>query len=190
VYVVIAEDLAGKAHSSESSLSQPFFFRNGHPHWLAVDELHTTRRAPRVASACMQNVDVRVLLDREHQTLVVSDVKRSISFNSELGHTHLYIQFSLRSSFLVRKMYNAHMKRYTVAEARARFSDLLDAAEKGQPAVIERRGVRFVIRPEEGPRRISRRNMIDYLDPAVAEGQWTWAFGPAGLVFKGRPRRK
>jgi antitoxin (DNA-binding transcriptional repressor) of toxin-antitoxin stability system len=82
------------------------------------------------------------------------------------------------------------MKRYTVAEARARFSDLLDAAEKGQPAVIERRGVRFVIRPEEGPRRVSRRNMIDYLDPAVAEGQWTWEFGPAGLVFKSRPRRK
>ena len=84
------------------------------------------------------------------------------------------------------------MKRYTVAEARARFSDLLDAAEQGQPAVIERRGVRFVIRPEEGPRRIRRRrqNMIDYLDPAVAEGQWTWDFGPAGLVFKSRTRRK
>jgi len=87
-------------------------------------------------------------------------------------------------------MYNAHMKRYTVAEARARFSDLLDAAEKGEPAVIERRGVRFVIRPEEGPRRTARRNMIDYLDPAVAEGQWTWDFGPAGLMFTGRYRRK
>lgn len=87
-------------------------------------------------------------------------------------------------------MYNAHMKRYTVAEARARFSDLLDAAEKGDPAVIERRGVRFVIRPEEGPRRTGRRNMIDYLDPAVAGGQWTWDFGPAGLVFKGRSRRR
>ncbi len=47
-------------------------------------------------------------------------------------------------------MYNAHMKRYSVAGARARFSDLLDAAEQGQPAVIERRGVRFVLRPGSG----------------------------------------
>jgi antitoxin (DNA-binding transcriptional repressor) of toxin-antitoxin stability system len=82
------------------------------------------------------------------------------------------------------------MKRYTVAEARARFSDLLDAAEKGEPAVIERRGVRFVIRPEDGLRRTGRRNMIDYLDPAVAEGQWTWEFGAEGLVFKGGSSRK
>ena len=87
-------------------------------------------------------------------------------------------------------MYNEHMKRYSVAEARARFSDLLDAAEKGEPAVIERRGVRFVIRPEGGGRRTARRNMITYLDPAVADGQWTWDYGPAGLVFKPRSRRK
>ena len=30
-----------------------------------------------------------------------------------------------------------------VAEARARFGEILDAAEKGLPVVIERRGVRF-----------------------------------------------
>ena len=51
----------------------------------------------------------------------------------------------------VAPMYNGHMKRYSVAEARARFSDLLDAAEQGEPAVIERRGIRFVIRPEAQP---------------------------------------
>jgi antitoxin (DNA-binding transcriptional repressor) of toxin-antitoxin stability system len=82
------------------------------------------------------------------------------------------------------------MKRYSVAEARARFSDLLDAAEKGQPAVIERRGVRFVIRPEDGRRRNTRRNMISYMDPDVASGQWTWEFGADGLEFKGRRSRK
>ncbi len=87
-------------------------------------------------------------------------------------------------------MYNAHMKRYSVAEARARFSDLLDAAEKGQPSVIERRGVRFVIRPEDGPRRGSRRSMIEYIDPDVARGQWTWKLGADGLRFEGRRPRK
>lgn len=82
-------------------------------------------------------------------------------------------------------MYNGHMKRYSVAEARARFSDLLDAAEQGQPAVIERRGVRFVIRPEESQRRGARQKMIEFVDPDVAKGQWTWELSTAGLEFKG-----
>lgn len=87
-------------------------------------------------------------------------------------------------------MYNAHMKRYSVAEARARFSDLLDAAEQGEPAVIERRGVRFVIRPEVTPRRGGRQKMIEYIDPDVARGQWTWDWTAAGLEFKGGRSRE
>jgi prevent-host-death family protein len=83
------------------------------------------------------------------------------------------------------RMYNGHMKRYSVAEARARFSDLLDAAEQGQPAVIERRGVRFVIRPEESPRRGARQKMIESVDPDVAAGQWTWEWSADGLDFRG-----
>jgi antitoxin (DNA-binding transcriptional repressor) of toxin-antitoxin stability system len=87
-------------------------------------------------------------------------------------------------------MYNGHMKRYSVAEARARFSDLLDAAEQGEPAVIERRGVRFIIRPEESPRRAGRQKMIESVDPDIAKGQWTWEWSAAGLEFKGgRPAK-
>ena len=82
-------------------------------------------------------------------------------------------------------MYNGQMKRYSVAEARARFSDLLDAAERGEPAVIERRGVRFVIRPEESPKRGGRQKMIEYVDPDVARGQWSWDWSATGLEFKG-----
>jgi antitoxin (DNA-binding transcriptional repressor) of toxin-antitoxin stability system len=82
-------------------------------------------------------------------------------------------------------MYNGHMKRYSVAEARARFSDLLDAAEQGEPAVIERRGVRFVIRPEVSVRRGGRQKMIESVDPDVAKGQWTWEWSAAGLEFRG-----
>ena len=86
-------------------------------------------------------------------------------------------------------MYNAHMKRYSVAEARARFSDLLDAAEQGKPAVIERRGVRFVLRPEENQRPAGRRKMIEYVDPDVAAGQWTWEWTAQGVDFKAQPRK-
>jgi prevent-host-death family protein len=78
------------------------------------------------------------------------------------------------------------MRRYSVAEARARFSDLLDAAEQGKPAVIERRGVRFVLRPEESRRSPAPRKMIEYVDPDLATGEWTWEWGAEGLEFKGR----
>lgn len=89
-------------------------------------------------------------------------------------------------------MYNGQMKRYTVAEARARFSDLLDAAEQGDPAVIERRGVRFVLRPEPvGQRRSARRrSLIEAVDPSVLDGNWTWAWRSGGLRFVSRRPRK
>jgi hypothetical protein len=34
----------------------------------------------------MQLVDVRVLLECEHETLTILDIKRSESFNGQLGH--------------------------------------------------------------------------------------------------------
>ena len=64
-------------------------------------------------------------------------------------------------------MYNRGMKRQSVAEARARWSDPLGAAEKGQPEGMERR------------RR--RRKAIDAVESQVAEGQWTSDWDGAGL---------
>lgn len=88
-------------------------------------------------------------------------------------------------------MYNGHMKRYSVAEARARFSNLLDAAEQGELPIIERRGVRFTLRPESrAPRRTRGRGVIAHVDPVVLDGQWTWAWTLNGLRFAGRRRRR
>jgi antitoxin (DNA-binding transcriptional repressor) of toxin-antitoxin stability system len=61
------------------------------------------------------------------------------------------------------------MKRYTTATAKQRFSLLLDAAERGEPVIIERRGVRFRIQTD---RRSSRKRpprypVIEIVDPAV-----------------------
>ena len=81
---------------------------------------------------------------------------------------------------------NGHLK---VAEARARFGEILDEAEKGTPVVIERRGVQFRLIAE--PRRPSAGTetaLFDFVDPAVATGQWSWKSGPGGLAFA--PRRK
>jgi antitoxin (DNA-binding transcriptional repressor) of toxin-antitoxin stability system len=81
------------------------------------------------------------------------------------------------------------MKHLKVAEARARFGEILDEAEKGTPVVIERRGVRFrvVAEPTRTPAG-STTALFDYVDPLVMTGQWTWKAGARGLAFA--PRRK
>jgi prevent-host-death family protein len=87
-------------------------------------------------------------------------------------------------------MYNVHVKRYTVAQARQRLAEVLDTAQRGEPVVIERRGVRFVVQTERRRRRTSegRKSVIARLDPAVASGAWTWVGSAAGLRFARRRR--
>ena len=86
-------------------------------------------------------------------------------------------------------MYNVHIVKFLkVAEARARFGELLDQAEAGSPVVIERRGVRFRLVLDEAPRRAAAARFA-YVDGAVADGQWTWQPGTGGVTFKTRKRR-
>ena len=83
------------------------------------------------------------------------------------------------------------MKGFTVAEARARFGDLLDDAEQGRTVLIERRGVRFVLQaePPASPRR-SAAPLFEWLDPAVDDGQWRWDLTSRGATFRPRRARK
>ena len=82
------------------------------------------------------------------------------------------------------------MKGFTVREARARFGDLLDAAEGGDPVVIERHGVRFVLQAEPSPGGLPVEPLFAWLDPAVEAGDWTWQASKAGLTFKARGRKR
>jgi hypothetical protein len=79
------------------------------------------------------------------------------------------------------------MKRYTVAQVRERLAEALDQADAGVPVLIERRGVRYRITAEAKQAPVPRRKArIDILDPAVADGQWTWAWTADGLAFTDR----
>jgi antitoxin (DNA-binding transcriptional repressor) of toxin-antitoxin stability system len=81
------------------------------------------------------------------------------------------------------------MKRYTAAEARARFADVLDHAEGGEPVVIERNGVRFQVTRAPARRRTTvTEPLIDILDPAVERGEWTWTHASSG-TWRYTPRR-
>jgi antitoxin (DNA-binding transcriptional repressor) of toxin-antitoxin stability system len=88
-------------------------------------------------------------------------------------------------------MYNVQMKRYSVAAARERLADVLDSAERGTSVVIERRGVRYILRAERVPPRSRRRrrSMIETVDAAVELGQWQWRWASKGVRFETRRRR-
>ena len=87
-------------------------------------------------------------------------------------------------------MYNVQaMKPMKVAEARARFGEVLDEAEKGATVIIERRGVRYRIIAERAPAlRHQAAELFDFVDADVLNGQWSWHAAAAGLAFE--PRRK
>ena len=86
------------------------------------------------------------------------------------------------------------MKRYSVAQARSRFSELLDEAEGGDAVVIERRGTRFRLEAERGsrPKAGAKRklSLVEYVDPAVLDGAWTWEWATGGLRFTARRKRR
>jgi antitoxin (DNA-binding transcriptional repressor) of toxin-antitoxin stability system len=83
------------------------------------------------------------------------------------------------------------MKHLKVAEARARFGEILDEAEKGTPVVIERRGVRFrLVAEPEARTRVSGDKLFGAIHPAVMNGQWSWVAGPKGLRFAARRKQR
>ena len=82
------------------------------------------------------------------------------------------------------------MKRYSVAQVRERLAHVLNEVEHGVPVVIERRGVRYVLRAEQTPKRgRPRRSAIETLDPAVARGQWQWTWTAKAVRFSQRGKR-
>ena len=81
-------------------------------------------------------------------------------------------------------------KPFRVREARARFGEILDEAEKGSEVVIERHGVRFRVVAESpgGASRVGTR-LFEYVDSAVDSGNWTWTPSGTGMRFTARRKR-
>lgn len=66
------------------------------------------------------------------------------------------------------------MTRYSAAGARARFSAVLDLAERGEDVVVERRGVRFRLVRVDQPRRAPVKKYDWNVDEALLDGDWHW----------------
>ena len=92
---------------------------------------------------------------------------------------------------MYRVMYIVQMTTYSVSLARARLADLLDAAERGERVIIERRGIRHALTVEEPAARwVGPRPRLEIVDESVESGTWTWTWAPAGALFRAPTRRK
>lgn len=77
------------------------------------------------------------------------------------------------------------MKKFMVREARAAFTDLLDAAERGEPVVIERRGVLFMLSATAPAKaRVRRTAHIARADESILSGEWAWDWTPDGVILR------
>ena len=79
-------------------------------------------------------------------------------------------------------LYIVQMKRFTASQARQHLAAALDAVEHGEPVIIERRGLRFVITTERLPAKQSkkRKSQLDFVDPALDSGNWRWTWQAEG----------
>jgi hypothetical protein len=86
------------------------------------------------------------------------------------------------------------VKRYTSSQLRSRLSEVLDAAERGEAIVVERRGTRFSLRaerPDKKPGRRRGKSLFTWTDPAIEAGQWTWDYIPGrGMRFRSRLKKQ
>jgi len=102
-HVVIAEDLAGQAHAGQTFRRETLDLGRCMCRRLAVDELDAAGRATRVSAARMENVNLGILLDGEHEPLSVRDLERSVSFDRQLWHPSIVGQPFTTMPFLVRQ---------------------------------------------------------------------------------------
>ena len=87
-------------------------------------------------------------------------------------------------------MYTVHMPRFTVTEARKQLFRLLDSAEKGEEVILERRGTRFRLMLDPGPKSGDQSIApLNVTDEEVLSGEWTWTAGAEGkLQFQARKK--
>ncbi len=89
-------------------------------------------------------------------------------------------------------MYNVHVARFTVTEARKQLFRLLDSAEKGEEVILERKGTRFRLMLDPGPKSSDQSfACLDVTDEDVLSGEWTWTAGAEGqLQFQARKKAR
>jgi hypothetical protein len=85
-HVVIADDLTRQPDAYETAFFEARLLGHRHPRRFTVDELDTAGRAARVPAARVQDVDMRILLDRKDEALAIFNVNRGKAFDGQSRH--------------------------------------------------------------------------------------------------------
>ena len=94
-HVVFAQNLAREPDTGRLFTCQRGRLSLGEQRRLTCDELDPTRRATRATAAAMQLIDARILLEREHQTLVERDFEGTDIHNGQYRHEVILFKNSL-----------------------------------------------------------------------------------------------
>lgn len=77
-------------------------------------------------------------------------------------------------------MYNVHMKRVTASQARRNWFRLLDEVAAGEAVVIERKGVRVVLRRQEEQPAVPDYTGLLSVPEVERADEWRWRWGEEG----------
>jgi hypothetical protein len=78
---MVAENLTRQPDPRQAARSQPVPLGDSMALRLPLDELDAAGCAPRIPTAGVQDIDMSILLDRQHEPLLVRHFERSVSFD-------------------------------------------------------------------------------------------------------------
>ena len=85
-HVLVTKHLTRQAHPSQTSSLKTRFFRGCSPRWFSVDKLYAAGCTSCVTTAGVQDVNLSILLDGQHKSPIVRNIKGPISFHGQFGH--------------------------------------------------------------------------------------------------------
>ena len=85
-HIVIAQSLTGQPDPAHALGREHVSLGDGHPLGFPLDEFDAAGRAPGIAPAGVQDIHPSILLNGQHETLPIGNVKRAKTFNGQSRH--------------------------------------------------------------------------------------------------------
>jgi hypothetical protein len=112
-HILSAYDLTTQSDTGQAARGQHIVFSNRHAIRITIDKLDAACCAASVPAACVQLIDLRILLKRQDESFTLWHLELANAFDGELRHECFLISIAERSSH-----YSAPIKAWEGAEVR------------------------------------------------------------------------